>query len=263
MASNLYPQSMSLHTIGYAALKYPELPPELPIPFGNQLGVMQRTPLSSQIRSMSQIASQYLPALLEYQYSDNPLLRDPKSSQYYCSDAFLLVNWLTSNPDVATRVAKHPQLAHDIIERLLNPTIEADMKACTWSSGTTWDAGLGSMLQFVSTILLWHDSQEPVHPRIKELVPKFKAWNRTYREKFISKVSDRLADQIASPEALDLGMVKASQKEHLVCGYILCGNKKDMNACGQCRIQRYCSTDHQKKDWKNHKKICCKGLAEE
>jgi hypothetical protein len=42
MAADLYPQGMTLHSIGYAALKYPELPPGLPIPLGNQLGVLQR-----------------------------------------------------------------------------------------------------------------------------------------------------------------------------------------------------------------------------
>lgn len=46
MATDLYPQGMTLHSIGYAALKYPELPPELPIPLGNQLGVLQRVSAS-------------------------------------------------------------------------------------------------------------------------------------------------------------------------------------------------------------------------
>jgi uncharacterized membrane protein len=56
MASNLYPQGITLHSLGYAALKYPNLPPELPVPLNNQLGVLARSPLSTQIRIMAQVS---------------------------------------------------------------------------------------------------------------------------------------------------------------------------------------------------------------
>jgi hypothetical protein len=257
---------MTLHTIGYAALSYPSLAPELPIPLGNQLGVLQRQPLSSQIRMMSEIASQYLSALLTYQTSSAPHLHDPTNAQYYLSDAFALLNWLTTNPDVAIRCAKHPTLFKDTIDKLLDDNVERDMKACeaTRTGGMTFEADFGSLLQFVSTILLRREFlPEPVHPRILELVPKLKAWKKKYRGKFIGRVAERLAAQIESPESLDLDAVRESQAESVVCGYVGCAVKKELLACGQCKVQRYCSTEHQKKDWKFHKKICNKGLIED
>ena len=257
---------MFQHSIGYAALKYPELPPELPVPLGNQIGVLQRSPMSGQVRIMAQIASQYLPALLDYQYSDAVELHDPANSQYYFSNTVCLLNYLASQPDVAIRLSKHPRILSDTIEKLLVPTIEADMKACTRIGGATFDADLGSMLQFVSTLLLRKGpataNDESVHPRINELVPKLRAWQRKYRGKYIAKVSERLADQIENPDPEVVAAVTEGQNESLVCGYTLCGNKRDMLACGACKIQRYCCQEHQKKDWKNHKHICNKGLVE-
>lgn len=255
-------------TIGYAALKYPDLPEELPIPLGNQLGVLQRTPLPVQIRLMTQVASQYLDALLEYQYSDAPHLSDPKSAQFYFSDALALLNWLTSNPDVAVRVAKHPKVIHDVVEKLLRPNLEKEMKACKpRPMGGTMEADLGLMLQFVSTVLMRSDHMpvSPPHPRMQELVPLLSGWKRTYRGKYISKVSERLANQIGQLDAFDstVAAAKELQNDNIVCGYLQCENKKDMNACGQCKLTRYCCVEHQKKDWGSHKKICNKGLLEE
>jgi hypothetical protein len=144
--------------------------------------------------------------------------------------------------------------------------VEKDMRACeaTRTGGMTFEADLGTLLQFVSTILLRKEFlPEPVHPRIQELVPKLRAWKRKYSGKFIGRVAERLADQIASPESLDLDAVKEAQGGNVVCGYASCGVKKELLVCGQCKVQRYCSTEHQKKDWKFHKKICNKGLIDE
>ncbi|TVY33613.1 hypothetical protein LSUB1_G007670 [Lachnellula subtilissima] len=250
MAAKLYPQGMTLHSIGYAALKYPELPPELPIPLGNQLGVLQRTPLPIQIRIMAHVASQYLPALLEYQYSDAPHLHDPTSSQYWCSDAFTLINWLTSNPDAAVAVAKHPSLFADTFSKLLNPNILTEMKACTRVGGASFEADFASMLQFVSTILLRKEHlPSPPHPQLQDLVPKLKAWKRKYGGQFIGRVSDRLADQIKSPDNADFAMVMSAQNQNLVCGFVGCEEKMNLNACARCKMQRYCRQAHQKSDW--------------
>lgn len=78
----------------------------------------------------------------------------------------------------------------------------------------------------------------------------------------MGKVSDRLVDQIASPDPAMGMMVRGAQVNQLLCGYTGCGNSKDMELCGACKLQRYCSTEHQKKDWKYHKRICNKGLVE-
>jgi hypothetical protein len=255
---------MTLHTIGYAALKYPELPPELPIPIGNQLGVLQRTPLNVQIRIMAHIASQYLPTLIEYQTSDAPHLHDPASDQYYISNALAIINWCTSNPDVAVAVAKQQTIFQDVVDKLLLPNVEKDMKACSRMGGASFEADLGSMMQFLSTILMRSEHlPTPPHPRILELVPILKSWKRKYSGQFIARVSDRLATQIKDPETLDVASVREAQNQNLVCGYVACGEKSGLNACAKCKMQRYCSQEHQKKDWGFHKKICGKGLLDE
>lgn len=71
MAPPEIPNGITLHTIGFAALKYPALPPEpVDVPLGNQVGVLQRQPPTSSNHVIAQIDSQYLDALLEYQTSD-------------------------------------------------------------------------------------------------------------------------------------------------------------------------------------------------
>lgn len=258
---------MTLHTIGYAALSYPDLPSELPIPLGNQVGVLQRQPFDKQSIMMAQIASQYLPALLAFQSGPNPALNDPAHSQHFLNDALVLLNWLSSNPDVAKAAANHPTLLHDKIEMLLSPTLEADMKRCdsTRRGGATFDADLGSILQFVSALLLRKDSKTlaAVHPRIQDLVPILEGWTAKYQGKFIAKPSERLISQIQDPDSADYDIMRQIPDSSLRCGYFGCENNKDMKACGQCKVQRYCTVEHQKKDWKLHKKICSKGLIVE
>jgi len=113
----------------------------------------------------------------------------------------------------------------------------------------------------VSTLLLYPDHQA-VHPRLKELVPKLKAWSKKYKGKFIARVSDRLVMQMAM-DTTTISAMRSQQMESIVCGYTSCGKTgKDLTACSACRLQRYCSPEHQKKDWKYHKHICNKGLVE-
>lgn len=221
-------------------------------------------PLDQQVRIMAHVGSQYLPTLLEYQCSDTPHLHDPSSSQYYCSEAFTLINWLTSNPDIAVAVAKHPSLFHDTVDKLLNPKIIEQMKPCPRNGGSTFEAEFASMLQFVSTILLRSDHlPTPPHPRLNDLILLLKAWKRKYSGQFIARVADRLADQIKSPEHLNLEGLRTAQNQNLLCGYVRCGEKTGLNACARCKMQRYCTSEHQKKDWSFHKKICGKGLLDE
>ena len=255
---------MTLHSIGYAALNYPDLPEELPVPLMNQLGALQHSPPKpTQARAMAQVASQYLPTLLEYLSSDAPVINDQSSAQYYCSAAYALTNWLTSNPDVAARVAKEQKLFTATIDKLLLPDIVEKMKACSRNPAeTTFEADFGSMMQFVSTLLLYPENlPTPPHPRINELVPMLRGWSRKYMGGYIGTVSDRLADQIASPDPITSMIVRGAQVDQLLCGYSGCSKSTGMELCGACKLQRYCCTEHQKKDWKYHKHICNKGLV--
>lgn len=130
----------------------------------------------------------------------------------------------------------------------------------------TFDDEFGSILQFLSTLLLYTDEMETRHPRINELVPRCRIWKREYknsRVKTISRAADRLVDQIQGMDQQMITMMRSMQEQSLVCGVASCRvTGAGMTACGGCRVQRYCGRDHQKADWKYHKHICNKGLEE-
>lgn len=274
MAPPTFPNNMTLYTIGFAALKYPALPPPpVNVPLGNQLGVIQHQPQAAQNQAVAQIASQYLDALLEYQTSDDATLRDPSSPQYYFSTAICLLNLLSFNPDVCKRIARHPTIVNSIIEKLLVPDFESSMKGVPRPGGThfpaaTFDAEFGGLLQFLSTMLLYTDEIETLHPRIKELIPKLRTWKKTYRNssvRTIKDVAERLVDQIQGMDPTMISMMRSMQEnQSLACGVSSCSVKgaRDLTVCGVCRVQRYCGREHQKMDWKYHKHICNKGLQE-
>jgi len=163
------------------------------------------------------------------------------------------------------RIAKERKVMHDVVEKLLDPDLEKKMKPCKRLMGARFEDDLGSMLQFVSTMLLYSDQSEgPIHPRLAELIPTLKAWKKKYSGIFIGKVSTRLIPQIEGPtHPSTIAAMTERQGESLVCGVVECRKKKDLVACGSCKIQRYCGPEHQKKDWKYHKHICNKGLVEE
>jgi len=71
-------------------------------------------------------------------------------------------------------------------------------------------------------------------------------------------------DQIRGDSLMAQG-VRMFQMQSLRCGYVHCGHRgaEGLTACSACRIQRYCSKEHQKKDWRHHKLICNKGLVEQ
>lgn len=270
MAPPSFPQGMTLHSIGYAALKYPDVPPELGVPLNNQVGVLQRNGGDRQDHMIAQIGSQYLTALLEYQSSNDSYLHDPSSPQYYFSTAICLLNFLTTNPDVCVRIVKHPGVVHGVIENLLDPNVEAAMRACDRSVGpqfppATFEDDFGSILQFVSTMLLYVDDPETLHPRIRELIPKCRSWSKTYknsRVRTISNASSRMIMQIEGMDPTAKAQLKVMLASSLLCGYTGCGKRSDLTACAGCKVQRYCGKEHQKKDWKYHKHICNKGLEE-
>jgi len=272
MAPPSFPNGMTLNTIGFAALKYPALPPQLEVPLGNQVGVLQRLPPSAQNHAVAQIASQYLTALLEYQTSDEPTLHDPSLPQYYFSTVICLLNFLNMSPDVCKRIAAHPNLVNNIIEKLLASDFEDRMKSVPRPGhgpipGATFDDDFGSILQFLSTMLLYKAEIENLHPRIEELIPKLRIWKQAYRRsrtKTISNAAERLVDQIRGMDPTAITMMRRMQDKTLVCGVSSCRveGASQLTVCAVCRIQRYCGREHQKLDWKYHKHICNKGLEE-
>ncbi len=270
MAPPDFPNGITLYSLGYATLKYPDLPAYPPVPVGNQIGMIQRVVSPSQQNHLvAQAASQYLTAVIEYQTSDaqtQPLLHDKTNPQYCFSTALCMLNFLNMNPDVCKRITK-TSIIPDCIEKLLDPDFESAMKAVVRTGGPNYGAAsfedeFGSLLQFVSTLLLYKDEMDL--PRLHELVPKLKHWKSKYKNKYIGKVTERLISQM-DMDAEMIRQMRTFQTQTLVCGATGCGKRESdgLTACAACRIQRYCSREHQKKDWKYHKHICQKGLVEE
>ncbi|KAH7330220.1 hypothetical protein BKA65DRAFT_508924 [Rhexocercosporidium sp. MPI-PUGE-AT-0058] len=272
MAPPNFPNGLDLYSIGYVALKYPELAPEVPVPLGNIVGALQHQPMSAQNHQVSQIASQYIDALIEYQVGDDPSLQDKSSPQYYLSNALLLLNFLTTSPDVCKRIAAHPTLTNNLIEKLLTPDFHDGMRDVVRPAfGSFPPAGFaedfGSVLQFLSTMLLYRAEMPSLHPQIKDLIPKLKEWKKTYRNsnvKTIRNACERMVGQINGMEPEMIGMMRKFQEDALVCGVVSCTvtGASRLTVCASCKIQRYCGKDHQKADWKYHKHICKKGLVE-
>jgi hypothetical protein len=275
MAPPTFPNGLTLYTIGFAALRYPALPPPpTNVPLGNIVGALQYVPSAAQHHVVAQIASQYLNALIAYQTSDDPTLHDPSLPQYYISTALILLNFLaSSSPDVCKHAAKHPALLNDVIEKLLTPDFVDRMKAVTRPPGpmgippAKFDDDFGTLLQFVSTMLLYRAEIETLHPRIDELIPKLREWKRTYKNspvKTIKNASERLVDQIQGMDPTMISMIRGMQETSLVCGATSCRvtGPERLTVCNGCKIQRYCGREHQKADWKYHKNICNKGLVE-
>jgi hypothetical protein len=273
MAPPNFPNGMSLDVIGFAALKYPALPPPpFNVPLGNIVGALQHQPPAAQSHQVAQIASRYLDSLIEYQLSDDPSLHDPSLPQYYFSSALCLMNFMNMNPDVCKRIVAKPAIVNDLIEKLLADDFVDRMKSVPRPGGphfpaATFEDDFGSVLQFLSTMLLYKAEMETIHPRIQELVPKCRTWKNTYkrsRVKTIGSASERLVDQIQGMEPMMVSMMRDMQEQSLVCGVMSCKVRgpEGLTLCGTCRIQRYCGKDHQKADWKYHKHICSKGLDE-
>lgn len=274
MAPPTFPNGMTLYTIGFAALKYPALPPApVNVPLSNQVGVLQRQPSDKQSQCIAQIASQYIDALLDYQTSDAPELHDPASSQFYLSSALCLLNFLTTSPDVCKRIASRPAVVHAIVDKLLDPAVIATITAASRPAAphfapARWEDDFASLLQFMSTMLLYAPEMAPLHPRLPELVPQLRAWHREYRRcavRTLPAAAERLVEQIGGMDPSKIAAMRAFQDESLVCGVPGCpvAGAARLTLCGRCRIQRYCGKEHQRADWKYHKHICCKGLEED
>jgi hypothetical protein len=273
MAPPTFPNGMTLYNIGFAALKYPALPPPpINVPLGNIVGALQHVPSAAQNHMIAQIASQYINALIEYQTSDEPTLHDPSLPQYYFSTVLVLLNFLTTSPDVCKRIAAHPAVVNNVIEKLLAPDFVDQMKAVPRPGGAhfppaTFDDDFGTLLQFVSTMLLYRAEMGSLHPRVDELIPKLREWKRTYRNspvRTIKNASERLVGQIQGMDPTMIAMMRRMQETSIVCGASSCRvtGSEHLTVCNGCKIQRYCGRDHQKADWKYHKHICHKGLVE-
>ena len=62
-------------------------------------------------------------------------------------------------------------------------------------------------------------------------------------------------------ELIEIGKEKYNKYEikyALKCGFKTCLASGCMKICSRCKKIRYCSREHQKSDWKQHKKICGK-----
>ncbi|KAJ7471900.1 hypothetical protein FB451DRAFT_1251353 [Mycena latifolia] len=128
-------------------------------------------------------------------------------------------------------------------------------------------AAAGSAIQLLST-LCTHFINEPDRNTVisretqRKLLPILKVWSRRYDRQFLGDVSLRMVAYMSQVARLDqdFNKVRKSYKNWEVCGLPSCSVRKELKVCATCQTVRYCSVDHQRKDWRTgdspHKLSC-------
>ncbi|KAI0029179.1 hypothetical protein K488DRAFT_88984 [Vararia minispora EC-137] len=130
---------------------------------------------------------------------------------------------------------------------------------------------VAQVFQFLSTLLLLQTDVQfgnDVDPEIvQRLLPLLRFLNRKPEfanrlaseasERVLCVLSDRARDQQMRPL---LPMVKATLETPLkTCGVRNCRSTaqgKELMKCSRCKTAVYCSTEHQRWSWPDHKKLC-------
>ncbi|KAH8918344.1 hypothetical protein BT69DRAFT_587676 [Atractiella rhizophila] len=92
----------------------------------------------------------------------------------------------------------------------------------------------------------------------KKLLEYVRKWRTTCHKPFSVKILNRLEGILEEDQETtsECKMVRKMWYDGSHCAYSRCKNVEDLKQCSRCRISRYCSIDHQKADWKDHKPTC-------
>jgi hypothetical protein len=66
--------------------------------------------------------------------------------------------------------------------------------------------------------------------------------------------------QAIQEEMLEAGAGHESEVAGTCC--VICGTREQIKRCGRCKTVGYCGKDHQRADWKRHKRVCVHQDAE-
>ena len=68
------------------------------------------------------------------------------------------------------------------------------------------------------------------------------------------EIQDMMAQIMADSQGVEEG-VRGSGNTQEILPCRVCGETKTMK-CGRCKVVAYCGKEHQKADWKVHKRVC-------
>ncbi|KAJ7902792.1 hypothetical protein B0H14DRAFT_2667701 [Mycena olivaceomarginata] len=182
-----------------------------------------------------------------------------------------LAKYLRSSSPIAAAGKRLPQVLAD---RLAGVSIRWENKMTTITHGEAprqyYIAAAGNAVQLLST-LCTHFINETDRDRVvshetqQKLLPILTVWSHRYTGQFLGDVSLRMIAYMSKATKLDeeFNKVRKLYKNWDVCGLPSCSIRKNLKVCGKCQTVRYCSSDHQRKDWSAnggsfHKEFCHK-----
>ncbi|KAH8590916.1 hypothetical protein B0O99DRAFT_285062 [Bisporella sp. PMI_857] len=190
-----------------------------------------------------------------------------QGAKYWCPEALYLLNFLVMNPDVAKIVAQQGRILEGVVDKLCENNLikkmaesvpKRKLETATAINDITW------MVIFVRRVLLfpYYIANITIFDKYPLLLKNLEQWQAGHVGSVLAAEALRLQHTIERPEDYTIRNVREGTERSLMCGYKKCGYKIFMEKCARCMVQRYCSTEHQKKDWKYHKHYCDIGLVD-
>lgn len=65
-----------------------------------------------------------------------------------------------------------------------------------------------------------------------------------------------IAGHLLSIDPVLFGFASGQQQVTFLCSFHLCAKNRARQRCSRCKLVRYCNSECQQKDWKEHRKIC-------
>ncbi|KAJ7058215.1 hypothetical protein C8F01DRAFT_1150010 [Mycena amicta] len=216
-------------------------------PLGAQLGLLQQRPKPLQMRVYSEVAAKYLPELVN-------LWRERPQATNSVTE---LINEISSIVYFA-RFMRTPAGAG--LVGLQAKRVAADFDIV---SALSIDE-IATVGQFLSTLLVLQGDDEVEEEDKRILLQRLPEWFEKYQGRLASEVADRCMG-IFRKDPLMVIMAEGVKRmitvplEH--CGKPGCKQtmRKDgtgLLQCSRCKCAVYCSIEHQKAEWAQHKPFC-------
>ncbi|TFK57146.1 hypothetical protein OE88DRAFT_1650749 [Heliocybe sulcata] len=210
---------------------------------------LRMEPLPQQEIIFSRLTAFYLLKLLEKWRT----LDDPNSIY------FLMLPHLSDNIYFQTFFASGHRAARNLTLDFAKQLVKAQ-----WSTRESYDM-IFDACQHLSTMLIYEDSETVLPPSLtRTLIDKISAWERVFPSG---------PDLAPLPRAIGLlkrqvswvrqgrEVRKSMERKLRGCNLRGCEVPYDpaadnLSQCSACKSARYCSTQHQRQDWKTHKQLC-------
>lgn len=120
--------------------------------------------------------------------------------------------------------------------------------------------------QLLCTLLCYESRADlealAAEPAIRDtLVPILHAWATRYRGRCLLGDTAMRCEMILTLNPLWLMMAAKMRKDNKVgeglqCAYPLCNKEENLKKCSKCETAKYCSAEHQRAHWRDHKAMC-------